>query len=130
VVVRSRVLFGAALLCAGSWLVAGLAAWIFVASLSDEPIGFAFLLGAYTFAWLIGFVIPFAPSGLGAREATLVAMLAPEVGVGAATALAVALRLANLAADFLAIGIVEAARLLAGARNGRPGGRGCGAEAR
>jgi uncharacterized membrane protein YbhN (UPF0104 family) len=114
VLVRLQTLGAALVLCACSWLVAGAAAWIFVGSLAavDTP-SFAFLLGAYTFAWLVGFVVPFAPSGLGVREATLIALLAPSLGVGAATALTVGLRLANVAGDFLAIGSVEAARRLA-----------------
>jgi uncharacterized membrane protein YbhN (UPF0104 family) len=57
--------------------------------------------------------VPFAPSGLGVREATLIALLAPSLGVGPATALTVGLRLANVAGDFLAIGMIEAARALA-----------------
>jgi uncharacterized membrane protein YbhN (UPF0104 family) len=124
VLVRSRVLAGALVLCASSWLVAGAAAWVFVDSLSAETTpAFAFLLGAYTFAWLIGFVVPFAPSGLGVREATLVALLAPSLGAAPATALAVGLRLANVAGDFLAIGTIEAVRWASGrwARSSRTG---------
>ena len=109
---RTRILLAATLLCACTWLVAGVAAWIFVTSVTDGPTpGFSYLLGAYTFAWLVGFVVPFAPSGLGVREATLIALVAPVVGVAPATALTVGLRLANVAGDFLAIGAVEAVRL-------------------
>ena len=119
VLVRSRVLVEAALLCACSWLAAGVAAWTFVAAVTAEPTpSFPYLLGAYTFAWLVGFVVPFAPSGLGVREATLIALLSPVVGGGAATALSVGLRLANVAGDFLAIGAVEAIRLLQRGRGG------------
>ena len=114
VVVRSGALAGALALSSCSWLVAGAAAWLVIESMSTEQApGFFFLLGAYTFAWLIGFLVPFAPSGLGAREATLIALLAPSVGAGPATALSLALRLANVAGDLLAIGAVEAAWLLA-----------------
>ena len=112
VLLRTRILLAATLLCACTWLVAGVAAWIFVTSVTDGPTpGFSYLLGAYTFAWLVGFVVPFAPSGLGVREATLIALVAPVVGVAPATALTVGLRLANVAGDFLAIGAVEAVRL-------------------
>jgi uncharacterized membrane protein YbhN (UPF0104 family) len=117
VLVRSGILVTAAILCVCSWLVAGFATWIFVAAVTAEPTpSFPYLLGAYTFAWLIGFVVPFAPSGLGVREATLIALLSPVVGAGAATALSLGLRLANVAGDFLAIGTVEAIRLV---RRGR-----------
>jgi hypothetical protein len=111
-VVRPRALLPALGLCAGGWLVAGAAAWVFVDALSAGRMpAFTFLLGAYTFAWLVGFVAPFAPSGLGVREATMIALLAPVLGLAGATALAVGLRLANVAGDFLAIGAVEAAWL-------------------
>ena len=81
VLLRNRVLLSATLLCACSWLVAGVAAWIFVTSVTAGPApAFAYLLGAYTFAWLVGFLVPFAPSGLGVREATLIALLAPVLG--------------------------------------------------
>ena len=52
---------------------------------------FAFLLGAYTFAWLVGFVVPFAPSGLGVGEATLERPARASAGGGPATALTVGL---------------------------------------
>lgn len=113
VVTRRRALVAALALSSLGWLVAGAACWVFVEMLAAGPeLGFAFLLGAYTFAWLVGFVVPFAPSGLGVREATLIALLAPTVGAGPATALTVGLRLANVAGDFLAIGSIEGARLV------------------
>jgi uncharacterized membrane protein YbhN (UPF0104 family) len=119
VLLRTGVLVSATLLCATSWLVAGVAAWAFVASVTGGPTpSFSYLLGAYTFAWLVGFVVPFAPSGLGVREATLIALLAPVLGAAPATALSVGLRLANVAGDFLAIGGVEAVRLFPRGRGG------------
>ena len=116
---RTGVLLSATVLSACSWLVAGVAAWVFVTSVSAGAApSFGYLLGAYTFAWLVGFIVPFAPSGLGVREATLIALLAPVVGAAPATALTVGLRLANLAGDFLAIGAVEAVRVLSRCRGG------------
>lgn len=113
-VVGTSALLAALALCLFGWLVAGTAAWIFVEALTAGPApSFLFLLGAYTFAWLVGFVVPLAPSGLGVREATLIALLAPTLGAAPATALTVGLRLANAAGDFLAIGAIEAARAAA-----------------
>jgi uncharacterized membrane protein YbhN (UPF0104 family) len=113
-VVGVPALVGSLALCLLGWLVAGTASWVFVEGLSaGEGPSFAFLLGAYTFAWLVGFVVPFAPSGLGVREAALVALLAPVLGAAPATALTVGLRLANVAGDFLAIGSIEGARVAA-----------------
>lgn len=111
-VTRKRVLGAALVLSACGWLVAGVAAWIFVEMLTGErAVGFTFLLAAYTFAWLVGFIVPLAPSGLGVREATMIALLAPVLGAAPATALTVGLRLANVAGDFLAIGSIEGAYL-------------------
>jgi hypothetical protein len=72
----------------------------------DRP-AFLWLLGAYSFVWLLGFVVPLLPGGLGLRDGTLIAFLATTMGVGAATAIAIALRLANTLGEFLAIGMVE-----------------------
>ena len=47
------------------------------------------------------------PGGLSLRDGTLIAFLATTMGVGAATAIAIALRLANTLGEFLAIGMVE-----------------------
>ena len=90
------------------WAATGAGAWVMVDALttSDRP-GFWWLLGAYAFAWLLGFIVPLLPGGLGLRDATLVAFLAGGLGAGAATAVALALRLANTAGEFVAIGLVE-----------------------
>jgi uncharacterized membrane protein YbhN (UPF0104 family) len=110
--VRSRALVSALVVSALGWIVAGAAAWVFVEAVSAGAVpAFGFLLGAYALAWLVGFIVPFAPSGLGVREATFVALLAPTIGAAPATALGVGLRLANLAGDFAAIGSIEVGRL-------------------
>jgi hypothetical protein len=90
------------------WIATGAAAYLLVCSLTTEhrP-AFLWLLGAYSFAWLLGFVVPLLPGGLGLRDGTLIAFLATTTGVGAATAIAIALRLANTLGEFLAIGLVE-----------------------
>ena len=61
----------------------------------------------YAFAWLLGFVVPLLPGGLGLRDGTLATFLATRVGTGPATALAIALRLANTLGELLAIGLTE-----------------------
>lgn len=100
-------------LCVLGWLVAGTAAWVFVEALTTGSApAFHSVLAMYTLAWLVGFIVPLAPSGLGVREATMIALLAPTLGVAPATALTVGLRLANVAGDFLAIGAIESAQLV------------------
>jgi uncharacterized membrane protein YbhN (UPF0104 family) len=109
--VRGRVLAGAALLAATSWIAAGTAAWFLVGALTPVDAEPFFLVGAYAFAWLLGFLVMIAPGGLGVREATLIAMLTPQFGAAPATVFAVVLRLANIVGDVLAAAAVEVAAL-------------------
>jgi uncharacterized membrane protein YbhN (UPF0104 family) len=64
--------------------------------------GLAFFTGAYALAWVTGFMIMFAPAGLGAREATLSALLAGQIGTPEAITVALLSRLVTTAADLLA----------------------------
>lgn len=59
----------------------------------------------FTSAWLVGYVVPGAPGGLGVREAMMVLVLTPAVGAGAAVGLGVTVRLATLAGDGLAFAL-------------------------
>jgi uncharacterized membrane protein YbhN (UPF0104 family) len=92
-----------------AWVVAGAGAWIVVDAVSAPAPAPAFVIGAYALAWLAGFVVPFAPSGLGVREAMFAGMLAPQFGLGPATAIAVMLRFASTIGDLVAFAAVEAA---------------------
>jgi glycosyltransferase 2 family protein len=106
---HKRLLLQVTVLNAGAWVVNGIAVWILVRALVPSPPAVLFLVSAYAFAWLIGFVIVFAPSGLGVREATLIALLSPQLGPAAATGVAVVLRFANIVGDVVAFGAVELA---------------------
>jgi uncharacterized membrane protein YbhN (UPF0104 family) len=107
------------------WLATGAGAWLLVASLSEgEEPGFFWLLGVYALSWLLGFVVPILPGGLGLRDATMVAFLSAVYPAGVATALVLAVRLASTAGELLAIGVVEAAyavRRAAARRRPSPG---------
>lgn len=106
---RRLLLLRVTALNAGAWVVNGTAAWILVRALVPSPPAPLFVVSVYAFAWLVGFVIVFAPSGLGAREATLIAFLSPQFGLAAATGVAVVLRLANIVGDVVAFTVVELA---------------------
>lgn len=56
----------------------------------------------FTAAWLVGYVVPGAPGGLGVREAMMILVLSPVVGAGPAIGLGVTVRMATLAGDGLA----------------------------
>ncbi len=106
---RRLLLLRVAMLNAGAWVVNGTAAWILVRALVPSPPAPLFVVSVYAFAWLIGFVVVFAPSGLGAREATLIAFMSPQLGVAAATGIAVVLRFVNIVGDVVAFTVVELA---------------------
>lgn len=60
------------------------------------------VLGVYAAAWLLGFLMPGAPAGLGVREVVLLLGLTPLVGGSAAVATAALLRLVTTAGDGIA----------------------------
>jgi glycosyltransferase 2 family protein len=89
------------------WLGTGCAVHILVRGLIPDAPGFTWIVGAYTAGYLVGFVTPLAPGGIGAREGTLVALFTARWGVG--TAVSLALRLANVIGELLAVTAVHAA---------------------
>jgi len=56
---------------------------------------------SYTAAWIIGYVSPGAPGGIGVREAALVALLGPSLGEGTAVSVACGLRCVTILGDLL-----------------------------
>ncbi|MEN9216516.1 MAG: hypothetical protein Q6K90_04230 [Gloeomargarita sp. HHBFW_bins_162] len=63
------------------------------------------LLGAFGLAWLLGFIVPLAPGGLGVFEATLTASLVGIVPTEIVLAAAVGYRLVSLIAEVAAAGV-------------------------
>jgi glycosyltransferase 2 family protein len=86
-----------------AWLCNGLQIWLLVPVRS----GMSLLLsvGGYAFAWCAGFLVVFAPGGLGIREVLLVTTLTPLVGTGTATAVALVSRLLTTVSDLLSAGV-------------------------
>lgn len=62
----------------------------------------ALICGAYSLAWIVGFLIPGAPGGLGIRESALVLLLAGTFPREVVLLIALLARLASVAADVLA----------------------------
>ena len=60
------------------------------------------VLGVYTVAWLLGFIMPGAPAGIGIREVALLVGLSPLYGEQQAMAAAATLRLVTTSGDGLA----------------------------
>jgi hypothetical protein len=97
-----------------AWIATGLGFLALLKGLSDEPSpGPTWAIATYSVGYLVGFVVPFLPGGLGAREGALVAVLAPRYGAGAATGISLATRLAVTLGEALAVGVIWAGRLAA-----------------
>lgn len=63
------------------------------------------LIAAFALAWVVGFVTPGAPAGLGVREGLLLLMLAPVYGSASAGILVIALRISTTLGDVLSLGV-------------------------
>jgi glycosyltransferase 2 family protein len=84
-----------------AWLGYGASLWLLARGLLPgaglEP---ALAVSVFTASYLAGFLALFAPGGLGVREALFIIMLQGPLGIGAATALAVASRLLLTVTEF------------------------------
>lgn len=64
--------------CFGSWICYGLQIWILATRLGAPPgKTMVVALGAFAFAWSVGFVVVFAPAGAGIRDVLLLVSLGP-----------------------------------------------------
>jgi len=102
-----------------AWFANGLQIWVMATKLGAHGDHVLLVsIGAYAFAWCVGFLIVIAPAGAGFRDAILVATLAPLLGGdhGAALAIAVLSRLITIVGDLVvataagAFGLRSAAR--------------------
>ena len=111
---RGRELALVILLNTFGWVTTGGAAYLLIRALvTHVNVSPVWLTAVYSFAWLLGFVVPLLPGGLGLRDGALIALLASRIGAGPATAVALALRVAATFGELLAIALTEAAyRLL------------------
>jgi glycosyltransferase 2 family protein len=77
-----------------AWLGYGVALWLLARGLLPEAgLGLLPATAVFTASYLAGFLALFAPGGIGVREGVFILMLQGPIGIGAATALAIASRL-------------------------------------
>jgi hypothetical protein len=107
IVLEGRQLAAVVAVNALGWLGTGTAAYLLVASVTGDPPPFVWLVATYTAAYLVGFVAPLAPGGRGVREGMLVVLLGPSYGLSVAVAISLAIRLANVAGELLAVALVH-----------------------
>jgi uncharacterized membrane protein YbhN (UPF0104 family) len=107
---------------AASWLVAGVGFYLLIRSVSSASLPVSAIIlatGVYALAWDIGFLSFITPSGIGFREAALVALLlasglipAGAASVGVATVIALIARLLTTLAELTCIGGAQLATRL------------------
>ena len=68
-----------------------------------SPSAWCALIGTYAVAWLVGFLVPGAPAGLGVREVLLILGMTPLFGQEAAATSTALFRLVTVASDGLAL---------------------------
>jgi hypothetical protein len=84
-----------------AWLGYGLALWLLARGLlPNAGLRPALAVAVFTASYLAGFLALFAPGGLGVREGLFILMLQGPLGIGAATALALASRLLLTLTEF------------------------------
>lgn len=67
------------------------------------------LAAAFALGYVAGVAVPFAPAGVGAREAVFLFVAAPAVGIGPAASVAILARVLHTVGDFVAAGVAWAA---------------------
>lgn len=103
--IAGRALLVSAAWSAANWLALGLQAWILLRILAPGTESlWSLATGAFALAWLVGFLVVFAPAGVGPREAALVVLLAAVATRPEALALALLSRFAMTLADAVGLG--------------------------
>ena len=107
--IRAGALFASAGWSVLMWLALGLHAWILLRAIAPGPdVTWPLATGVFALAWLVGFVVVFAPAGAGAREAALIVTLGSVATGPQSVAFALASRILMTLADavVLVVGLV------------------------
>lgn len=95
-----------ALRCVGmyglNYIFVGFGLYLVAVAVSPEAGAPGLFVGAFALSWIVGFLAPGLPAGLGVREGVLVALLTPTLGTTAAVTIAALHRLSTTAGDALA----------------------------
>ena len=83
-------------------IVGGIIGLLLLAFYTVETTNLLYHTGLFSLAWVVGFVTPGAPAGLGVRDAIIVTGLTAVYGAGIAVGLTVLLRFVTISGDGLA----------------------------
>lgn len=73
----------------------------FIYDVEIDAAGVAAIITYYMLAWVLGFIVPGAPGGIGVREAILVLLLSPVIGDTVTLSAALIHRLISIIGDFI-----------------------------
>lgn len=90
----------------GFFLVSGAILWAIATTIAGAPpSSMPMIVSAATAAWIVGFITPGSPGGIGVREAVLITALSTSLGEQNATLLAISFRAVTLAGDVFAFAL-------------------------
>ena len=93
-------------LIALSFVVLGSLVELLASELFGHPeIDWLHMVLLYTVAWTAGFLVPGSPGGLGVREALMIKLMGPVIGLEIALGVALVMRLSSMGADAVAFGL-------------------------
>ena len=102
--IAGRDLAVATLWSAVMWLLLGVHAWILLRQVAPGPsVSWPLATGAFALAWLVGFLVVFAPAGAGGREVAFVVLLGAVATAPQALGFALASRVLMTLADAVAL---------------------------
>lgn len=84
------------------WVFLGASLWVTLASFATTMPSLSYIIGIYGFAYVVGFFVPFAPAGLGIREAALTFALIPFMSADEAILLAAINRIVYFVVEIIA----------------------------
>lgn len=106
-------------LIALSFVILGCVVELLAATLFQHPeIDLLEMILLFAVSWTAGFLVPGSPGGIGVREAVMIQLLGPAIGLETALGVALVMRLCSMGADALAFGIGLSFRPLHQASNG------------
>ncbi|MBA2778993.1 lysylphosphatidylglycerol synthase domain-containing protein [Billgrantia kenyensis] len=86
-----------------TWLFLGASLWVTMAPFAEPSPPLAFVIGIYCLAYVAGFLVPFAPAGLGVRETVFALFLMPFINVDIAVLLAAINRILYFSVEIVAV---------------------------
>ena len=93
-------------LIAFSFVVLGAVVELLAAELFQHPeINLLEMVLLFAVSWTAGFLVPGSPGGIGVREAVMIQLMGPAIGLETALGVALVMRLCSMGADALAFGV-------------------------